>query len=102
MKMQIQDLTSKIQQYAQTVLAKKANTWMSKFAIGAGTQAMIGKIEPFVRTTGTIDENGSVDVDALHDIVVCGFRSAGHLDLLGGMIGFDTQDVEDFYAWIRR
>lgn len=102
MEIHINDLIGKLTQYSSNVLVAKAKSWPAKFAIGAGTEAMSSRAEPFIRATGAVMEDGTVDLESLHRIVMSGFKTAGHLDLFGGLIGFDTQDVDDLFAWIGR
>lgn len=100
MKMQISDLIAKVREFAATVLVGKAKSWMTKFAIGAGMEAVADKAEGFIRATGTVAADGFVDIEKLHRIVTAGFGSAGHIDLLGGLLGFDPQDAEELFAYI--
>lgn len=98
--MKIEQLIGKISEYSQTVLVCNAKSWAARFALGAGTEAMLGRADQFIRATGTVSGDGEVDIAALHRIVASGFKSAGHVDLFGGLIGFDPQDAEDLFSYI--
>lgn len=100
--MKLATLLEKINEYSVTVLASKAKTWPAKFMIGAGTVAMANKAEDFIRATGLVDEDGDVDIATLHKFVAAGFKTAGHVDLFGGILGFDPEDAEDFFMYLNR
>lgn len=97
--MELQALLGKVVEYSSSVLVVKAKSWASKFAIGAGTEALVPRAEAFIRASGTMDGD-NVDVAALRRIVMAGFNSAGHLDLMGGLLGFDPSDAEDLFKFI--
>lgn len=100
--MHIDNLTDKLSEYVLAVLAPKAKSWSAKFALGAASESMRGRIRPFVGTTGAMAADGDVDMAELQRVVKAGFEAAGHVDLLGGMLGFDPQDAEDLFAWLGR
>lgn len=94
--MDIHQLEAKVSEYVATVMVPKAHSWQAKFALGAGARAMAGRLEPFVRAAGVVNGD-DVDVGALREIVLAGFRSAGHVDVFGGLLGFDPQDAEELF-----
>ena len=100
--MKLSTLLEKLNEYSITVLACKAKTWPAKFMIGAGTVAMAKKAEDFIRATELVDEEHNVDIPTLHHLVDAGFKAAGHVDLFGGILGFDPSDAEEFFIWIDR
>lgn len=98
--MTVEQLVGRISEYSQTVLLGKAKSWTAKFAIGAGTEVMLGKAERFISAAGVVGQDGEVDMAALHRIVTSGFKGAGHVDLFGGVIGFDPSDAEDLFSYL--
>jgi hypothetical protein len=99
--MKLELFLDKINEYAVNVLAAKAKSWTAKFMLGAGAVAMRQKASDFISTTGLVNAEGEVDVASLHKIVSSGFKTAGHIDLFGGILGFDPEDAEDFFSYIR-
>lgn len=99
--MKLELFLDKINEYAVNVLAVKAKSWPAKFMIGAGAVAMRQKASDFIGATGLVNAEGNVDVPSLHNIVSSGFKTAGHIDLFGGVLGFDPEDAEDFFSYIR-
>lgn len=99
-KMKLDELEQKVNSYALTVLAPKAKSWSAKFALGAGSVGMKDRIGPFVEMTGAMREDGEIDMDVLHRVVMAGFQAAGHVDLFGGIVGFDPQDAEDLFTYL--
>lgn len=97
--MEIQALLGKLVDYSSSVLVVKARSWAAKFAIGAGTEALVPKADAFIRASGTMTGD-DVDVAALKRIVMSGFNAAGHLDLMGGLLGFDPADAEDLFKYV--
>lgn len=100
MRMQLNDLSARVCEYATTRLLPKAQGWLAKGAIGGFMPLVPGNLEKLARMTGTLDESGAVDVDQMKLIVTSGFKAAGHLDLLGGAIGFDPSDAEDLFRFL--
>ena len=100
--MKLDELEQKVNSYALTVLAPKAQSWSARFAIGAGSVAMKDKVGSFVRMAGAMREDGEVDMDVLHRVVMAGFETAGHVDLYGGIVGFDPQDAEELFSYLGR
>lgn len=99
--MKLEIFLDKINEYAVNVLATKAKSWPAKFMIGAGAVAMRQKASDFISATGLVNAEGNIDVSSLHNIVSSGFKTAGHIDLFGGVLGFDPEDAEDFFSYIR-
>lgn len=99
--MKLELFLDKINEYAVNVLAAKAKSWPAKFMLGAGAVAMRQKASDFISATGLVSAEGDVDISALHDIVSSGFKTAGHIDLFGGVLGFDPEDAEDFFSYVR-
>ena len=100
--MKMDQLISKVSEYAVTVLSPKAKSWASKFVIGSAPVAMAAKADGFIRMIGAVDESGEVNIEMLKGVVLSGFKTAGHVDLFGGLLGFDPSDAEDFFKWIER
>ena len=99
--MKLELLLDKLNEYAVTVLAAKAKSWPAKFMLGAGAVAMRQKTSDFISATGLVSPEGDVDISLLHNIVSSGFKTAGHIDLFGGVLGFDPEDAEDFFSYIQ-
>ena len=99
--MKLELFLDKINEYAVNVLSAKAKSWPAKFMIGAGVVAMRQKASEFIRAAGLVSTEGDVDISSLHNIVSSGFKTAGHVDLFGGVLGFDPEDAEDFFSYIR-
>ena len=99
--MKLELFLDKINEYAVNVLSTKAKSWPAKFMIGAGVVAMRQKASEFIRATGLVSAEGDIDIPSLHNIVSSGFKTAGHVDLFGGVLGFDPEDAEDFFSYIR-
>ena len=99
--MKLELFLDKINEYAVNVLSTKAKSWPAKFMIGAGAVAMRQKASEFIRAAGLVNAEDNIDVSSLHNIVSSGFKTAGHIDLFGGVLGFDPEDAEDFFSYIR-
>lgn len=99
--MKLELFLDKLNEYAVNVLAAKAKSWPAKFMLGAGAVAMRKKASDFISATGLVNAEGDIDVASLHNIVSSGFKTAGHIDLFGGVLGFDPEDAEDFFSYIR-
>lgn len=99
--MKLELFLDKINEYAVNVLSTKAKSWPAKFMIGAGVVAMRQKASEFIRAAGLVSAEGDIDISSLHNIVSSGFKTAGHVDLFGGVLGFDPEDAEDFFSYIR-
>ena len=99
--MKLELFLDKINEYAVNVLSSKAKSWPAKFMIGAGAVAMRQKASDFISAAGLVNADGDIDVSLLHNIVSSGFKTAGHIDLFGGILGFDPEDAEDFFSYIR-
>lgn len=100
--MKMDQLLSKVSEYAVMVLAPKAQSWASKFIIGSAPVAVAAKAEGFIRMIGAVDESGEVNIEMVKAVVLSGFKTAGHVDLFGGLLGFDPADAEEFFAWLER
>lgn len=100
--MKMDQLISKFSEYAVTVLSPKAKNWASKFVIGSAPVAMAAKADGFIRMIGAVDESGDVNIEMLKGVVLSGFKTAGHIDLFGGLLGFDPSDAEDFFKWLQQ
>lgn len=100
MKIQLNDLSSKVTEYAMTKLAPSAKSWGAKFAIGCFLPDVPQSVEKIARMSGSVDAAGSVDIDRLKTMIMSGFKTAGHVDLLGGMIGFDYSDAESLFSFL--
>lgn len=98
--MNTEELSAKVLEYARSVLAPKAKTWPAKFMIGAGSVSIARKAPSFALMAGAVSGDGTVDMPVLHEVVKSGFEAAGHLDLPGGLLGFDPQDAEDLFTWL--
>ena len=99
--MKLELLLDKLNEYAVNVLSAKAKSWPAKFMIGAGVVAMRQKAREFISAAGLVSAEGDIDISSLHNIVSSGFKTAGHVDLFGGVLGFDPEDAEDFFSYIR-
>ena len=100
--MKMDQLISKVSEYAVTVLSPKVKNWASKFVIGSAPVAMATKADGFIRMIGAVDESGEVNIEMLKGVVLSGFKTAGHVDLFGGLLGFDPSDAEDFFKWLEQ
>ena len=98
--MNVETLSLKIGEYARSVLAAKASAWQTKFALGAASVVAAQKTPLLVAASGAVRPDGDVDLDALRAVVKAGFETAGHVDLLGGMLGFDPSDADEFFSWL--
>lgn len=98
--MNVETLSRKIGEYARTVLAQKASAWPSKFALGAASVVAEQRAPALVASAGAVRPDGEVDLEVLRAVVKAGFDAAGHVDLLGGMLGFDPSDADDFFSWL--
>lgn len=100
--MKLDDLMSKTVEFALTVLQGKAKSPLAKLTIGAGTVVMAKKLRPIVEGSGLVDTDGEVDMQTFEDAVRVGFKSAGKIDVLGGMLGFDEGDAEEWLQYLKK
>lgn len=100
--MKLDVLLSKTTEYALTVLAPKAKTWLARGAIGASVVPLTLKARGFIQMTGALGADDEVDIDTLHDTLVMGFKTAGKLEVLNGLLTFDVDDIEDLFAYLKR
>ena len=100
--MKMDQLISKVSEYAVTVLSPKAKNWASKFIIGGAPVAIAAKADAFIRMIGAVDESGEVNIEMVKGVLLSGFKTAGHIDLFGGLLGFDPSDAEDFFKWLEQ
>ncbi len=83
-----------------------------KIGFGAGAALIIKNLpntlqvyanHPFIAMLGVIDENGKIDIDALHDAVVDYFSENGdyvNIPLLG-RVKITKEDIENLYKYIK-
>ncbi|MGM9863780.1 MAG: hypothetical protein ACI305_05930 [Lepagella sp.] len=94
-------LCTKVCEYATTILAPRAKSWTAKFAIGASIPMIRQKIPKMLSVFDVVGKDGEVDILRLETSVLGGFQSAGHLDLFGGVIGFDKEDAKALFDYLK-
>lgn len=98
--MNINDLSTKVTEYAVSKLLPSTKTWLTKFAIGGFLPDIPANVEKLARMTNSVSPDGNVDVQRMKSVVMSGFNAAGRLDLLGGMLGFEPKDAEQLFDYI--
>lgn len=107
----IQKVQAGLIKYIDSEMINHMDGW-KKIGFGASSALIIKNLpntvqiysgHPFVQALGIIDEEGNVEIDALHDAVKDYFSDAGeYIDIpLIGRVKFTKSDVETLYQYIK-
>lgn len=98
--MTAEEFKGRLASYMVGVMAPKARSWQAKFSLGAGAVIVPRRVDGVLESVGAICADGSVDVEMVREAVLSGFDASGRFDALGGLIGVEKADAEDFFAFL--
>lgn len=99
--MTLDQLVIKMTEYSISTLVPKATSPVAKFMLGAAPIGMAKKVQAVAVGMDCINANGEVDLDTLYAAMSSGFKAAGQISVLGGLLSFDSSDLDGLYKFLK-